>query len=168
MIGKVKMARLDNSTFMRTAMERLSVSFRPVFSRLAGETAEDTDNDPDAAARPAPPSEAERLHAAAAELILMRRRRDSVLPSRLLGEPAWDMLLAAFAAPSGAISRSRLANAVGRRTTATDRWIAVLEEERLLEPYAPVRDITQIEPCYRLTSVGREKMSEALRQMLRD
>ena len=71
-----------------------------------------------------------------------RRKREKVLPSKLLGEPAWDILLDLFiSAVRGRKVRMTSASIAGSVPPTTGlRWMAVLESEGLVERYAEESD----------------------------
>jgi hypothetical protein len=86
-----------------------------------------------------------------------RRVRDHVADLSLFGEPAWDILLDLFASESEgkpvSISSACLAAAVPMTTAL--RWVARLEEERLIERRA-TGDRRRIN--VQLTPSGRERV----------
>ena len=80
------------------------------------------------------------LSGAAAELYRMRRARDRVMPSGLMGEPAWDILLALYSEEPGDLTVSSLCYGSGVPETTALRWIGVLDREGLVERSKHQRD----------------------------
>lgn len=72
------------------------------------------------------------LAAAAADIYGMRRARDRVLSSALVGEPAWDILLALYSEHSGKLSATSLANSFDAPASTVQRWVRALESEGLV------------------------------------
>lgn len=114
-----------------------------------------------------PVIDGEFMRLAAAEIYAMRRRRDKYLPASLVGEPAWDILLAAFLTFPETMSASALAEASASPSSTGARWVDVLEKDGLLECCSSgLRDEPQAQ--YRLTDHGRAALEQALGAMLRD
>ena len=88
-----------------------------------------------------------------------RRRRARHLPSRLFGEPAWDILLDLYAAATRrldvSVSNACLAADVPASTAL--RWLHHLEDEGLVERLADQSDARR--HYVRLTEAGYERMS---------
>ena len=87
-----------------------------------------------------------------------RRRRARHLPTRLLGEPAWDMLLDLYAADGRgqAVSVSNACLAADAPASTALRWLHHLADERLVERLADKTDARR--HYVRLTDAGRERM----------
>ena len=108
---------------------------------------------PDLSGRPAPasperpvptPQHVARnpLAAVVEDEYLARRSRDSAFGHELFGEPAWDMLLYLYAAHlrGDFVTTSSLARASAVPPTTALRWMAQLEQARLVERSALKRD----------------------------
>jgi DNA-binding MarR family transcriptional regulator len=102
--------------------------------------------------------------AAAEALLAARRTRGEALGPNLFGDPAWDMLLALFAAAERgqALSVSRLGAAAGVPQTTALRWIEQLEHNRLLSRSADAADARRT--LITLAPEAREKMRGLIRQ----
>jgi DNA-binding MarR family transcriptional regulator len=74
----------------------------------------------------------ERLARLADEISRMRQARNEELPGELLGEPAWDILLAVYKAGVLACRQTELYQCLTIPRSATDRWIAALQTRGLL------------------------------------
>lgn len=91
-------------------------------------------------------------------ILIARRARGAVLGNDLFSDPAWDILLELYAAKLGrrSMSLSELARATETPPSTTRRWIAALEERRLvssaIDPAKPSR--VQVE----LTTEGASKI----------
>lgn len=88
-----------------------------------------------------------------------RRRRARYLPSRLLGEPGWDILLGLYAAAGrgDTVSVSNACTASGAPASTALRWLHHLEVEGMIERR---RDTTDARRHYvRLTGAGMARMS---------
>ena len=108
------------------------------------------------------------LKAAAAELLFMRRRRQEILSSRLVGEAAWDILLSAYSSPNSVIQTKELCASSQVPEATAIRWLQVLEREGLLEKAVhPIRQDGRA-TYYRLSVQGRAKVAHALAAMLQD
>lgn len=105
------------------------------------------------------------LACAAAEIYRMRRARDRLLPGDLVGEPAWDILLALFAEEPAHLSVSSLCYASGVPTTTGLRWVKVLTRRGLIERVQHPRDGRVV--LVSLTDSGRLTVGRALQSMLR-
>ena len=93
-----------------------------------------------------------------------RRRRARYLSPSLLGEPAWDMLLAlyCFTARGRRLSVSSLCHASGVPQTTALRWVGIMEERGLI---VRSRDHLDGRRYYLvLAAKGREVMQDYLRQ----
>ena len=68
-------------------------------------------------------------------LMQARRMRSRYFNTSMFGEPAWDMLLALYAAAeeNGVLSVSGLAEKAGTAPTTALRWLAYLESQGLAE-----------------------------------
>jgi DNA-binding MarR family transcriptional regulator len=69
------------------------------------------------------------------QMIVARRLREKVIGEDLFSDPAWDILLEAFAAFLGRRSTSlaELSSAAGVTSTAALRWIRKLQTDGLLQ-----------------------------------
>lgn len=67
-------------------------------------------------------------------IIVKRRRRDSIFPPNLFGDPAWDMLLALYATSleQQRIMTTKLCESSAVPPTTAFRWLRTLEEEGLI------------------------------------
>jgi DNA-binding MarR family transcriptional regulator len=100
---------------------------------------------------------------AADALLAARRIRGEALGSNLFGDPAWDMLLALFAAAERgeSLSVSRLCAAAGVAQTTALRWIEQLEHARLVSRSADAADARRT--LITLAPDAREKMRGLIR-----
>ena len=113
-------------------------------------------------------TEHDELKAAAVEILAMRRRRESVLSNRLIGEAAWDILLAAYSSPNAVIQTKELCASTQVPESTALRWVQVLEREGFLVKAAhPIRQDGRA-TYYRLTHSGRINVEHALEAMLHD
>jgi DNA-binding MarR family transcriptional regulator len=105
------------------------------------------------------------LMSAATEMYRMRRARDQLMPAGLMGEPAWDILLALYSEEPTALTVSSVCHGSGVSSAAGLRWIAVLEAENLVKRTAHERDdrIALVS----MTEHGRSIVERCLRAMLR-
>lgn len=104
----------------------------------------------------------ERLARLADEVFLMRQARNRHLPTDLVGEPAWDILLSLYRHNSSA-AVGDLCKWSGVPETTAGRWVAVLERKGLLS-----RSQTTGEHSARLslTCEGRGALERSLEAML--
>lgn len=104
------------------------------------------------------------LTAAAAEIYGMRRARDQLISSSLVGEPGWDILLALCAEHPGKLAMTSVSQRVGVPASTIRRWIAALESAGLVE-----RMVSPVgEPIFlSLTEEGCRTMERCLKSMLR-
>lgn len=110
----------------------------------------------------------EDLTQVAAELLAMRRRRDDVLPSNLFGEAAWDLLLSAYSSPNEIMQTKELCATSTLPEATAIRWLHVLEDKGFLEmAIHPIRR-DQRATYFRLTTLGRSNVEQALEAMLHD
>ena len=88
-----------------------------------------------------------------------RRRRARHLPSRLLGEPAWDMLLDLYAAAckGQAVSVSNACLAAGAPASPARRWLHHLAVDGLVERVPDANDARR--HYVRLTGPGMATMT---------
>jgi DNA-binding MarR family transcriptional regulator len=95
----------------------------------------------------------------AAEIILeARKERARILPPSMFSEPAWDMLLALFIA--GEVpAAADLARLAGTPATTAWRWVAYLEDHKLVERVSNFKD--RRTHTIRLTGHARKEL-EAL------
>lgn len=105
------------------------------------------------------------LSSAAAEIYRMRRARDQNMPEGLMGEPAWDILLALYAEEPAQLPASTVCYGSGVPQSTASRWIGVLEKGGLVERTEHPRDsrITLLS----LTPAGRLTVERSLKAMLR-
>lgn len=112
--------------------------------------------------------ENEDLTSAATELLAMRRRRDRVISDRIVGEAAWDILLAAFSSPNVIMQTKELCALSAAPEATTIRWLQVLERNGFLEKAVhPIRN-DQRATYYRLSTHGKDIVQHALAAMLND
>ena len=92
--------------------------------------------------------------------ILARRQRDQFFKSELFADPAWDILLALFAADLGQcrITVSALCKAAAVPATTALRWLNSLERELLVERSADKYDGRRFYVA--LSNKGRAAMTE--------
>ncbi len=101
----------------------------------------------------------------ATRLQAMRRLRAEHLPSELLAEPAWDILLALSASGCSGqdLSKSDVTGRTDLPRSTVGRWLATLEEvglvERVLSNTADARHL------FRLSAEGRRRMIALLTAM---
>lgn len=69
-----------------------------------------------------------------------RKRRSSILSKSIFGEPAWDILLHLYTARDMALTVRQLVFLVNEPKTTLLRWIAYLEEKRLVSRRADDHD----------------------------
>ena len=102
--------------------------------------------------------------AAAEALLAARRNRAEALGSGLFADPAWDMLLALFAAAERGetLSVTRLCAAAGVPQTTALRWLEQLEQARLVGRAADAADARRT--LVTLAPEAREKMRLLLRR----
>jgi DNA-binding MarR family transcriptional regulator len=105
------------------------------------------------------------LLSAAAEIYRMRRARDQLMPAGLVGEPAWDMLLALYSEAPGGVTVSSICRGSGVPPDAALRWVGVLEARGLINRNAHDRD--QRIALVVLTEHGRAIVERCLKAMLR-
>lgn len=105
------------------------------------------------------------LTAAAATLYRMRRARDHLLPKGLMGEPAWDMLLALYSEEPARLTVSSVCYGSGVPHTTALRWIGMLQSQGLVEHIEHPRDQKVI--LLSLTDEGRVLVEGTLKAMLR-
>jgi DNA-binding MarR family transcriptional regulator len=96
--------------------------------------------------------------AAAEALLAARRARTESLGSGLFADPAWDMLLALFAAAERgeALPVTRLCAAAGVPQTTALRWLEQLEQGRLIHRASDAADARRT--LVSLAPDAREKM----------
>jgi DNA-binding MarR family transcriptional regulator len=105
------------------------------------------------------------LVAVASQLYHMRRSRDRLMPKGLMGEPAWDVLLALFSEEPGRVTLSAVSQASGVPPTSAYRWIDLLSAEGLVERIAHPRDANLM--FVSLTEKGRACVRECLGALFR-
>ena len=106
----------------------------------------------------------QRLTRAAAEIYRMRRERDRLMPAGLMGEPAWDMLLALYSEEPGKLPPSSLCYASGVPSSTALRWIEVLSQQGLVERTEHKRDPHLV--LLSLTGKGRTIVERCLKAMV--
>jgi DNA-binding MarR family transcriptional regulator len=89
-------------------------------------------------------------------LIELREARSRFFPPSIFGEPAWEMLLALYAATDegGPLSLSRLGDGAGTPPSTALRWLSYLEAQGLVERSGSVHD--QRVQLVELTEKARE------------
>jgi DNA-binding MarR family transcriptional regulator len=110
-------------------------------------------------------SDPQLLSSAAAEVYRMRRARDRVMPAGLMGEPAWDILLALYSEEPGDLTVSSLCYGSGVPATTALRWIGVLDKAGLVERSRHQRDGRIM--LVSLSADGRAMIERSLKAMLR-
>jgi DNA-binding MarR family transcriptional regulator len=97
-------------------------------------------------------------------LLAARRARTEALGAGLFADPAWDMLLALFAAAERgeALPVTRLCAAAGVPQTTALRWLEQLEQSRLIARTADSTDARRT--LISLAPDAREKMRALLRR----
>jgi DNA-binding MarR family transcriptional regulator len=105
------------------------------------------------------------LASAAAEIYRMRRARDRLMPQGLVGEPAWDILLALYSEEADKLTVSSVCYGSGAPNTTALRWIGVLTRQGLVERTQHPRDARVI--LLSLTDQGRLVLERSLKAMLR-
>lgn len=105
------------------------------------------------------------LSNAAAELFRMRRARDRHVPTCVVGEPGWDILLALYVEGPDGIPISSACFASGSPSSTALRWIAALAKLDIVrrEPHHRDGRVTLV----RLTGEGRLMVERSLKAMLR-
>jgi DNA-binding MarR family transcriptional regulator len=112
-------------------------------------------------ARPAGPERD--LVAVATNLLRSRRKRAEHFPSDFFGEPAWDALLALYAAPKNEMRQIDVFSAARLPQATGLRWLRRLEEEGLI--------VTRPGPAFRsrvlvqLTTQGRDQLTRLLDEL---
>jgi DNA-binding MarR family transcriptional regulator len=103
--------------------------------------------------------------ALARRIIRARHQRSRFLPSKLFSDPAWDILLALYAAELGQrrITVGQVCAAAEIPATTGLRWLGTLEEMGLAERRADPLDARRF--FVSLTGEGREAMSGYLQSM---
>ena len=127
--------------------------------KLAGEVSRrDPADEPPGPAGAATPVDDALLGLLAEEIYRNRRRRARHLPTRLLGEPAWDILLDLYVAAGRgqAVSVSNACLAADAPASTALRWLHHLEDEGLVERLADQTDARR--HYVRLTDAGMERM----------
>jgi DNA-binding MarR family transcriptional regulator len=105
------------------------------------------------------------LASAAAEIYRMRRARDRHMPGGLMGEPAWDILLALYAEEPAKLPVSSVCYGSGVPPTTALRWIGALDKRCLVERTKHHRDARIV--LLSLTQEGRLIVERCLKAMLR-
>ena len=103
------------------------------------------------------------LASVAAEIYGMRRARDQVISTALVGEPAWDILLALYSEHPSKLAVSSLSSSFGVPASTIVRWVDTLQSRGLIErPDPPGSEPTFVS----LTQEGRRLMERCLETML--
>lgn len=104
------------------------------------------------------------LTAMARQIYIRRRARDIHFSPTLFGEPAWDMLLALYAAPDDEQNVSGLIHFSACPQTTALRYLSVLEDEDLIvrKAHPSDRRVSRIS----LTSKGRASLEAYLATVL--
>jgi DNA-binding MarR family transcriptional regulator len=103
------------------------------------------------------------LVALAAALLRKRQKRAEHFPSDFFGEPAWDALLALYAAPGNEMRQVDMFSAARAAQATGLRWLRRLEEEGLV--------LTRPGPSFRnrvlvkLTAQGRDQLTKLLNEL---
>lgn len=105
------------------------------------------------------------LASAAAEIYGMRRARDQVISQALVGEPAWDILLALYAEHPGKLTMTSLSHSFAVPASTALRWIAALERQALVE--RTVQHLGDATLLLALTEEGCRTMERCMKSMLR-
>lgn len=94
-----------------------------------------------------------------------RRLRDRMLPEKLFGEPAWDMLLALYGLPHRGelLTISALCYASGVPTTTALRWQRTLLVQGLIE--RGPQGVDRRKQFVRLTDIGRHLLEKYLTKL---
>jgi DNA-binding MarR family transcriptional regulator len=103
----------------------------------------------------------------ARRLLLFRRLRSRVFPAAMFGEPAWDILLALYAAPDQQRpSLAAITDLVGAPATTALRWIDYLEAQGSVvrEPDTLDRRVALVS----LTDKAKTGLDSYLSQILRN
>lgn len=81
-----------------------------------------------------PPAEREHLVQASQRLVKLRQRRQKYVPSKFLGEPGWDIMLAihAYEHVYRGVSISSLAKMTGTASSSALRWVGQLVDAGLI------------------------------------
>lgn len=89
-------------------------------------------------------------------ILFVRRARRTVLGEDLFSDPAWDILLELYAARLGRrrMSLSDLSRAIETPPSTTRRWVATLEERRLISSASDPTDPARV----KLSAEGVSKM----------
>ena len=104
------------------------------------------------------------LSQVAADIYGLRRRRNRHLPSSLVGEPAWDLLLSFFMEPSKSLTVGNACLGADVPATTGLRWIALLEQDGFLQRSRTGEDRRLV--ILSLTHKGCVLMEECLGSML--
>lgn len=103
---------------------------------------------------------------AAAEISRMRRQREKCVPTSLLGEPAWDILLAMFIDQDADLTVTSVCHAGNVPQTTGLRWVSHLESKGYIYRRPATGD--KRSSYLTLTQEGRAMMEQVLRLMLRE
>lgn len=85
-----------------------------------------------------------------------RRAREELFGSGMFGEPAWDILLAAYVVASA--SAAKLTRELGLPMSVISRWVQVLERDGLLR--STRGDLIPFSASLQLTPEGRKRMDQ--------
>jgi DNA-binding MarR family transcriptional regulator len=104
------------------------------------------------------------LARAATEMYSMRKARDRVMPSGLVGEAAWDMLLALYSEQPAKLTVSSLCHGAAVPISTALRWVGILTARALVEQSTHQRDGRTL--LLSLTDEGRAAVERCLKAML--
>lgn len=102
----------------------------------------------------------------AEEIYKLRRKRDRGLPRSLVGEPAWDMLLAFYIEPDMSLTVGNACLAAAVPQTTGLRWAGNLERDGYLVRTAAADDRRRV--FLRLTDKGRVLIEQCLGAMVQN
>jgi DNA-binding MarR family transcriptional regulator len=105
------------------------------------------------------------LASAASEIYRMRRARDRIMPQGLMGEPAWDILLALYSEEPDNLTVSSVCFGAGVPQSTALRWIGTLTKIGLVVRSLHPRDGRLI--LLSLSDEGRLVVERCLKAMLR-
>lgn len=103
------------------------------------------------------------LKSAAKRIFDARSRRVEILPSSMLGEPAWDMMLALYAADKPLITKALCIASSAPETTAF-RWLLYLDQAGYIRRTSDARDGRRV--MVSLSKKGEAVMCDVIRRMV--
>lgn len=144
----------------QSAARALAPGAQPPLQPAKGLQSHAAGNDPGTA-----PASADGTAILARRIIRARHQRSRFLPSKLFSDPAWDILLALYAAEVGQrrITVGQVCAAADIPATTGLRWLGTLEEMGLAARRADPLDARRF--FVSLTGEGREAMSGYLQTM---